>query len=223
MKKRARYRWLTWESICLAITWWLPASGKESACQCRRLKRHMFDPWVGKIPWSRNGNSFQYSCLENSIDRGAWRATVHGATESWTWLSDWLHTYTMAVRHLYNSEILDVGRGSFETITPFSDEEAEARETDLYQEPVSNRPGIRIGSVGSLLLLTHIFISSSASHLQSALQLSENWSTHHLTSVKSYGILEVVAISSPLSRWEDVSLRRIKWLSQLHGACKRQN
>ena len=28
-------------------------SGKESACQCRRCKRHRFDPWVGKIPWRR--------------------------------------------------------------------------------------------------------------------------------------------------------------------------
>ena len=29
------------------------ASGKESTCQCRRHKRHRFDPWVGKIPWRR--------------------------------------------------------------------------------------------------------------------------------------------------------------------------
>ena len=28
-------------------------SGKESACQCRRRKRHRFDPWVRKIPWRR--------------------------------------------------------------------------------------------------------------------------------------------------------------------------
>ena len=28
-------------------------SGKETACQCRRLKRHGFDPWVGKMPWRR--------------------------------------------------------------------------------------------------------------------------------------------------------------------------
>ena len=31
-------------------------SGKESACQCRRLRRWRFDPWVGKIPWSRKWN-----------------------------------------------------------------------------------------------------------------------------------------------------------------------
>ena len=29
------------------------ASGKEPGCQCRRQKRHMFDPWVRKIPWRR--------------------------------------------------------------------------------------------------------------------------------------------------------------------------
>ena len=32
-------------------SWW--CSGKESACQCRRCKKRRFDPWVGKIPWSR--------------------------------------------------------------------------------------------------------------------------------------------------------------------------
>ena len=30
---------------------WL--SGKESTCQCRRCRRHRFNPWVGKIPWKR--------------------------------------------------------------------------------------------------------------------------------------------------------------------------
>jgi len=29
------------------------ASGKESACQCKRYRRHRFNPWVGKIPWRR--------------------------------------------------------------------------------------------------------------------------------------------------------------------------
>ena len=31
-----------------------------------------------------NGYTVQYSCLENSMDRGAWQATVHGVTKSWT-------------------------------------------------------------------------------------------------------------------------------------------
>ena len=38
---------------------------------------HFWSSWVGKIPWEGNGTSFQYSCLENPMDRGAWWATVH--------------------------------------------------------------------------------------------------------------------------------------------------
>ena len=45
-------------------------------------------PGLGRSPGEENGNPFQYSCLENPRDRGAWRATVHGATESQTRLSD---------------------------------------------------------------------------------------------------------------------------------------
>ena len=37
-----------------------------------------FNSWVGKIPGEWNGNPCQYSCLENPMDRGAWRATIHG-------------------------------------------------------------------------------------------------------------------------------------------------
>ena len=43
-------------------------------------------PGSGRSPGERNGNPFQYSCLENSIDRRAWRATVHGVPKSQTWL-----------------------------------------------------------------------------------------------------------------------------------------
>ena len=46
-------------------------------------------PGSGRSPEEGNGNSLQYSCLENSMDRGAWWAIVHGAAKSWTQLSDW--------------------------------------------------------------------------------------------------------------------------------------
>ena len=52
-------------------------SGKESACQSSRFKRCRFDPWSGRSPGGEQGNPLQYSCLENSMDRGAWWATVH--------------------------------------------------------------------------------------------------------------------------------------------------
>ena len=49
---------------------------------------------LGRSPRLGNGNPLQYSCLENSTDRGAWQATVPGVAESWTWLSNWAHTRT---------------------------------------------------------------------------------------------------------------------------------
>ena len=36
---------------------------------------------LGRFPRGRHGNPLQYSCLENPLDRGTWRATVHGAAE----------------------------------------------------------------------------------------------------------------------------------------------
>ena len=50
--------------------------------ECRKHKRHGFDPWVGKIP----GRRLQYSCLENPMDGGAWQAADHRIAESQTWL-----------------------------------------------------------------------------------------------------------------------------------------
>ena len=41
------------------------------------------------VPGVGSGNPLQYSCLKNSVDRGAWQAAAHGVTKSWTWLSDW--------------------------------------------------------------------------------------------------------------------------------------
>ena len=38
-------------------------------------------PGSGRSPGERNGNPLQYSCLGNPIDKGAWRATVHGVTK----------------------------------------------------------------------------------------------------------------------------------------------
>ena len=45
-------------------------------------------PESGRSPGERNGNPLQYSCLENSMDRGAWWAIVHTVVKSWTRLSD---------------------------------------------------------------------------------------------------------------------------------------
>ena len=44
-------------------------------------------PGLGRSPGAGNGNPLQYSCLENSMDRGAWWAMVHRVTKSWRELS----------------------------------------------------------------------------------------------------------------------------------------
>ena len=45
----------------------------------------------GRCPWGGNDNPFQYSCLENSMDKGAWQTTVYAVTKSQTQLS--MHAY----------------------------------------------------------------------------------------------------------------------------------
>jgi len=47
----------------------------------------------GRYPAVGNGNPLQYSCLGNSIDKGAWQATVHGIARSQTQLSTRVHVY----------------------------------------------------------------------------------------------------------------------------------
>ena len=59
---------------------WL--SGKESTCECRRHRVASLIPRLGRSPGVGNGTLLQDSCLENSMDRGAWRVRVHGVVES---------------------------------------------------------------------------------------------------------------------------------------------
>ena len=54
------------------------SNSKESACDVG--DPGLIPEW-GISPGEANGNPLQYSCLENSMDRGAWRATVHGVAE----------------------------------------------------------------------------------------------------------------------------------------------
>ena len=53
---------------------------------CRRHERHGFDPWVGKTPWRRAWQPTPVFLPGESMDRGAWRATVHGVSKCWTQL-----------------------------------------------------------------------------------------------------------------------------------------
>ena len=55
------------------------SDGKESACSVGDLGSI---PGLERSPEGRHGNPLQYSCLENSMDRGAWRVTVHRIAKS---------------------------------------------------------------------------------------------------------------------------------------------
>ena len=50
-------------------------------------------PGLGRAPGEGKDYPLQYSCLENSMDRGAWQATVHEVTESWTQLSKHFYSF----------------------------------------------------------------------------------------------------------------------------------
>ena len=60
--------------------------GKESACNVGAAGDGGLIPGSGRSSGGGHDNSLQYSCLENLMDRGAWRATVHRVTQSWTQL-----------------------------------------------------------------------------------------------------------------------------------------
>ena len=74
-------------------------NGKGSACQCKRRKRLRFSPWIEKIPGRMKWHPLQYSCLENSMDKRAWWATVHGVAKSQTRLSTDTHSVFNTVGH----------------------------------------------------------------------------------------------------------------------------
>ena len=55
------------------------SDGKETACNVGDLGSVL---GLGRFPGEGNGNPLQHSCLENSMDRGAWRVTVHGVVKA---------------------------------------------------------------------------------------------------------------------------------------------
>jgi len=70
-------------SLCITTT-------KPFLCPCSATIDNTYGPFLvlGRSPGKRNYYPFQYSCLENSMDRGAWQAIIHGVTRSLTQLND---------------------------------------------------------------------------------------------------------------------------------------
>ena len=76
---------LTYNTFIVSLGFPGGSDGKESACIAGDMDSIMR---LGRSPGEGNGYPLQYSCLENSIDRGAWWAVVHGVAKSWTALRD---------------------------------------------------------------------------------------------------------------------------------------
>ena len=79
----------------LHMTWCFPGDSvvKNLLSNAGDLRDVCSIPGSGRSPGRENGNLLQYSCLENSMDRGAWWTTVHWVTKSGTWLSMNAHIY----------------------------------------------------------------------------------------------------------------------------------
>ena len=74
-------------SFLIVVSQGIPggSDSKESACNVGDLG---LSPELRRNPGEESGIPLQYSCLENLMDRGAWRIPVHGIAKSWTQLSD---------------------------------------------------------------------------------------------------------------------------------------
>ena len=81
------------------------SGGKESACNVRDLGSI---PGLGRSPGEGNSFPLQYSGLENWMDRGAWRAIVHGLAKSQTQMRDWQFqfTYTFLLMFIPYSSVI---------------------------------------------------------------------------------------------------------------------
>ena len=78
------------------------SDGKESACNAGDLG---LIPGLGRFPGEGEGYSLQYSYLENSMDRGVWKAIVQGVAKSQTWLSDSI-TFVKGLANIWDHMVI---------------------------------------------------------------------------------------------------------------------
>ena len=141
--------------------------GKESACNAE-------DPssvrGLGRSPGGGNGKPLQYSCLENSMHRGAWRATVHGVTESDT-------TERLTHTHTQTNSVFDV-HVLYKCIIPYGlPKWLRGKETACH---CKRHRRCRFDSVGQgdpseEAMATHISILAGKSHGQRSLADYSPW------------------------------------------------
>ena len=108
------YRFDAWLENCF------PGGSDSKASACSMGDPDLI-PGSGRSPGEGNVNPLQYSCLENSLDGGAWWPTVHGVTKSWTQLSDFTFFHFGGLRsHMPPSQKKKNFPGSSGVKTPYS-------------------------------------------------------------------------------------------------------
>ena len=112
----------------LVLPRWL--TDEESACNAGDMGSI---PGSGRSLGEGNGNPLQYSCLENPMDRGAWRAAVYAVTKSWTRLewpnwteSDWAHERTSVISYPHRNALMSAA-------LPMSTDTGECVHAGLFQ------------------------------------------------------------------------------------------
>ena len=86
----AEVRWFA-QSCLISRGFWGGAVVKNPPANAGDPRDTSWIPGSGRSPGGENGNPFQYSCLENSMDSRAWWSPVHGVAKSQTWLSFHVH------------------------------------------------------------------------------------------------------------------------------------
>ena len=81
------YNILFWHIVRVDITKGFPGGSNSKESACNEGDQGLI-PGLGRSSGGENGKPFQYSCLENSMDRGACQAIVHGVAKSQTWVRD---------------------------------------------------------------------------------------------------------------------------------------
>ena len=97
--QRVGHEWVTSLSL---------SAGKESTCNAEDAGEVGSIPGLGIRPGGGHGNPLQYSCLENSMDGGAWWATVHGVAKSWTRMSDFTFTFFHIAPNIAEYSFLEI-------------------------------------------------------------------------------------------------------------------
>ena len=89
------YDWIIFHIVCVCVgASRLVLVVKNPPANAGKLEDPGSLPGSGRSPWGGHGNPLQYSCLENPMEGGAWKAIVHRVAKSRTWQHTHTHTHT---------------------------------------------------------------------------------------------------------------------------------